>query len=75
MDVYSVRNAYLSYFTISQTRADKKGVRRKLTVKCIETKYLAVLSKQEMDQTAIARQFKLSANTLDFWPNLNCYKR
>jgi DNA-binding MarR family transcriptional regulator len=46
------------------TRADKKVVRRKLTVKCIETKYLAVLSKKEMNQTAIARQFKLPANTL-----------
>ena len=44
-------------------------VRRKLTVKSIETKYQAIIAmeKGEMAKAVIAEQFQIPANTLSTW--------
>ena len=51
------------------TGSDQTVVRRKLTVKSIETKYQAILAveKAEMSKSAIAKQFQIPANTLSTW--------
>ena len=47
-------------------------VRRKLTVKSIETKYQAIIAveKGEMTKAVIAKQFQIPANTLSTWIKL-----